>query len=385
MLLENVPGLLTSNGGRDFGVVLGTLAELGYGLAWRVLDSRYFGVPQRRRRVFIVGHIGGDDGPALRALCEGCEGGAAARECSWSATAAGPRDSAAADGQGKRYYIEDGENGTLKAGGAAGTPPRTDRLPLLVTPRQAATLSSGAHPNSAIPGRRQEDDYNLVVAPTLQARHRDGGGYGPEMPMVAHTLTGEGHDASEDGSGRGTPLVAVPVNLRGREEGNVPEVDPDGLASVRASSGGSSRTFVATSGEAAHALTAHHNRNQADNDTLVAAYAITPEYGQGSDLRADAVDQAGALDATAEARSSERGVRVASTSGVRRLTPRECERLQAFPDDWTLVDGLKCPDSRRYGAMGNAVTVNVAEWIGLGIVAEHARVGGKVGPSAAWG
>lgn len=51
------------------------------------------------------------------------------------------------------------------------------------------------------------------------------------------------------------------------------------------------------------------------------------------------------------------------SQGVRRLTPRECERLQGFPDDWTLVDGLKCPDSRRYAAMGNAVTVNVAEWI----------------------
>lgn len=59
--------------------------------------------------------------------------------------------------------------------------------------------------------------------------------------------------------------------------------------------------------------------------------------------------------------------------GVRRLTPRECERLQGFPDDWTLIDGIKCPDSRRYAAMGNAVTVNVAEWIGRRIVAVDAR------------
>lgn len=60
---------------------------------------------------------------------------------------------------------------------------------------------------------------------------------------------------------------------------------------------------------------------------------------------------------------------VTGTRSVRRLTPVECERLQGFPDDWTLVDGLKCPDSRRYAAMGNAVTVNVAEWIGQRIVA----------------
>lgn len=55
LLIENVPGLFSSEGGRDFGVVLETLADLGYGVAWRVLNSRYFGVPQRRERVFIVG------------------------------------------------------------------------------------------------------------------------------------------------------------------------------------------------------------------------------------------------------------------------------------------------------------------------------------------
>jgi DNA (cytosine-5)-methyltransferase 1 len=55
-VLENVPGLLSSNGGKDFGIVLGEMAKLGYNLGWRVLDAQYFGVPQRRRRVFIVGN-----------------------------------------------------------------------------------------------------------------------------------------------------------------------------------------------------------------------------------------------------------------------------------------------------------------------------------------
>jgi DNA (cytosine-5)-methyltransferase 1 len=53
-ILENVPGLLSSNGGTDFAVVLGTMADLGYSVAWRVLDAQYFGVPQRRKRVFIA-------------------------------------------------------------------------------------------------------------------------------------------------------------------------------------------------------------------------------------------------------------------------------------------------------------------------------------------
>lgn len=55
---ENVPGVLSSNGGRDFGTFLGMLAECGYGFAYRILDAQYFGVPQRRRRVFVVGYIG---------------------------------------------------------------------------------------------------------------------------------------------------------------------------------------------------------------------------------------------------------------------------------------------------------------------------------------
>lgn len=59
LLLENVPGLLSSNGGRDFAVVLAALGDAGYGVGWRVLDARWFGVPQRRRRVFLVGRLGG--------------------------------------------------------------------------------------------------------------------------------------------------------------------------------------------------------------------------------------------------------------------------------------------------------------------------------------
>ena len=63
-ILENVPGLLSSNKGADFGVVVGTMADLGYSVGWRVLDAQYFGVPQRRKRVFIVGRRSTSDGIA---------------------------------------------------------------------------------------------------------------------------------------------------------------------------------------------------------------------------------------------------------------------------------------------------------------------------------
>ena len=63
-ILENVPGLLSSNKGADFGVVIGTMADIGYSVGWRVLDAQYFGVPQRRKRVFIVGRRSSERGIA---------------------------------------------------------------------------------------------------------------------------------------------------------------------------------------------------------------------------------------------------------------------------------------------------------------------------------
>jgi DNA (cytosine-5)-methyltransferase 1 len=70
---ENVPGVLSSNGGRDFGSFLGAVAELGYGFAYRVLDAQYFrGTPQRRRRVFVVGHLGGWERPAKALFEQDC-------------------------------------------------------------------------------------------------------------------------------------------------------------------------------------------------------------------------------------------------------------------------------------------------------------------------
>jgi len=75
-ILENVPGLLSSNNGADMGTVITALAQRGYGLAYRVFDAQYFGVPQRRRRVFIVGSLGNNGGtPAeILAIAEGRSG-----------------------------------------------------------------------------------------------------------------------------------------------------------------------------------------------------------------------------------------------------------------------------------------------------------------------
>ena len=70
VIWENVPGVLSSSGGRDFGSFLGALGQLGYGFAYRVLDAQHFGVPQRRRRVFVVAHSSGDARRAAEVLFE---------------------------------------------------------------------------------------------------------------------------------------------------------------------------------------------------------------------------------------------------------------------------------------------------------------------------
>jgi len=102
-ILENVPGLLSSNNGRDMAVVIEALVERGYRIAWRVLDAQYFGVPQRRRRVFIVGCLG-DSGAApeeILAIAEGRAGylaqGGKTRKATAGATTKGTRISNGAD------------------------------------------------------------------------------------------------------------------------------------------------------------------------------------------------------------------------------------------------------------------------------------------------
>ena len=354
VVIENVPGLLNSHGGADFGVLLDTLADLGaLDIGWAVLDAQWFGVPQRRRRVFVVVDFGGRRAGEILALSEGLRGDSPPRR-----------------------EARQGVAGTLGGGaGERGWAPDTDRMTFVpFTPAGHADNRHGVG--------------------TLRA---DGGdvGNGSET-LVAHTLRADGFDASEDGTGRGTPLVpfrksrraqsaddhetwvedevANTLNtfdngdvrtteiiafqqnqrdevrdlgdvagalsaqpgmkqqsylafaMRGREEGNVPEVSGDVSPAIRGASGGSTHTHVAFT-----------NRGL--------------ESGASAErLRAGSH---GALPM------------VASQMAVRRLTPRECERLQGFPDDWTVPAGS---DSARYKALGNAVAVPVVERIGRQIV-----------------
>ncbi len=164
------------------------------------------------------------------------------------------------------------------------------------------------------------------------------------VPFVAsvlgrntHALTGEGCDASEDGTGRGTPIVAETLRVGGREQG-----------------AGSSH----------------------DNTPWVMAFQ---DRTRGTEVEHGDGTLAGSL--RAGDGGSSRSRKLIDGRGIpRRLTPRECERLQGLPDDWTAwgvdEDGerVDMADTPRYRMLGNAVSVPVAAWIGKRIADVQAEM-----------
>jgi len=119
-------------------------------------------------------------------------------------------------------------------------------------------------------------------------------------------------------------------------------------------------------------LTAEAGRTGKGDSAQCVAYTVHGEHstamtGNGDARVAFETQRARSLDSCGGYATNQGGNIVRSSWGVRRLTPTECERLQGFPDDWTLVDGTS--DSARYRQLGNAVAVPCAEWIGRRIVA----------------
>ena len=272
---ENVPGVLSSNGGRDFGSFLGALGELGYGWAYRVLDAQWCrthghprAVPQRRRRVFVVGCLG-DWTRAAQVLFE--------------------RESVQRDSSTRRATGQ-GAAGNAEGGVGAGIH------------ETVGALCADTHP----------------------------GAY-------------SGQDAY---TGR---LIPQPIGYRWQNNRDGLQQD-DAVAALRASSGNSG----------------FHEMNHP-----VVAVGFNWQngggYGNANDGLGITVEGTGPLQ-----RCNTPAVAQAMT--VRRLTPRECERLQGFPDDYTLIPWRKkqaedCPDGPRYKALGNSMAVNCMAWIGERIAA----------------
>lgn len=289
--IENVPGLLSSNEGRDMGIVLAGLADLGYGWAYRVLDAQWFGVAQRRRRVFIVGSLG--DGSAAEILFE-CESG----------------------------------SGDIAPGGKA-------RAFI------AGTIAPGAHP-----GGFNGNDADRGM-------------------LVTHSLTANGHDASEDGTGRGTPIVAAPRVARQAKGGFTDPVSDNiicttfngytGGADDNDAQGGHLVFDWQSGGDVRHNVSGRHTSAlQASQTPAVMALHYSHDFNQ------DRIYDPAGIAPAHNASDSNRARNMATSTGVRRLTPTECERLQGFPDGWTAGQS----DSARYRQLGNAVAVPVVKWLG---------------------
>lgn len=329
---ENVPGVLSSNGGRDFGSILGAMAELGYSFAWRVLDAQHFGVPQRRRRVFVVGHLG-----------------------NWRRVA-----------------------GVL--------------------------FESGCVSGDNAKGRKQKQD----VAGTLASRTTAGGGLGTDFDLsgglqVADCRNGSISDTCQtlQSHHSGSSLNTMPVVVGALQSGGT--VRGHGTSGVNNQAVAAGHIIpVASTGRLSHCLNAGSmGRQDYETETMVVAIqeravSENPENGpDGIGCRTDGkaytlesriVPQAVAfaqnqrdevrLLNVAGALAAEPGMKqqtyLSQSVGVRRLTPRECERLQGFPDDWTLVlhRGKPAANGPRYKAIGNSMAVPVMRWIGSRIL-EH--------------
>lgn len=283
--------MLKSHRGRDFAIILQGLVELGYGVAWRILDAQYFGVPQRRRRVFIVGSLG--DGSAAEILFE-CESG----------------------------------SGDIAPGGKA-------RAFI------AGTIAPGAHP-----GGFNGNDADRGM-------------------LVTHSLTANGHDASEDGTGRGTPIVAAPRVARQAKGGFTDPVSDNiicttfngytGGADDNDAQGGHLVFDWQSGGDVRHNVSGRHTSAlQASQTPAVMALHYSHDFNQ------DRIYDPAGIAPAHNASDSNRARNMATSTGVRRLTPTECERLQGFPDGWTAGQS----DSARYRQLGNAVAVPVVKWLG---------------------
>jgi len=181
LVLENVPGLFSSNQGRDFHRLLREMDELRYGVSWRTLDARYFGVPQRRRRVFIVASLESDRANQVLFECEGCGGHPTPGKSSWQETATGVDDGSGIAGALLARYHK-GVSSTIDNHLVVGAETNSDGM------RAPDGLARRVDNREVMEDQRRVGNFELYdfpkdsVAPTLSAlRAKDEMVYGPAL------------------------------------------------------------------------------------------------------------------------------------------------------------------------------------------------------------
>ena len=337
---ENVPGVLSSGGGRDFGSFLGAVAELGYGFAYRVLDAQFFGVAQRRRRVFVVGYLG-DWRPAAKVLFE--------RESLRGDSAPSREKGKAVAGRVTHGLGVSGE--CARALTAAHTV--TGRL----DPHEATFVSQAI-------AWDEEMNASIEQAGTL-LRGGAGGRHDGVMQPIANALTAS--RSSTQCPNEDTTLVMQPIALQDitpREKAqNGRGWNDDGTAYTV--------DTAATQGVLAPTLTASNDPSrspQSSEITAQVAAVVQAMAAVGTDCYNGAITgDVAATMGTPGSSINASGPTVMTGMQVRRLTPVECERLQGFHDNYTAIPWrgkAETPDGPRYKALGNSMAVPVMAWIG---------------------
>ena len=354
LVWENVPGVLSSNGGRDFGSILGGMGELGYGWAYRVLDAQYFGVAQRRRRVFVVGYLG-DWRRAAAVLFErhSLQGHSPPRREKGKGTARaaeeGPRASRNPSQSGSLSHWDEPEhphptlNQSHNAGGVGQSNQEIfSQRGAYLAPNVSHTLNAGGM------GRQDYESETIIafegdVARTLSARHdgspcADRGPNVVAVPQTAPTLTsnGDAHSGYRDEHG------LVPVGIFQDSEFGVAQYDSAGT--LRAGR-----------------IPEHQMVMQPQAVAEPIPYDFFQITAPINRQNRQPGDPCHTL-----ARDNASHATIQTSMQVRRLTPRECERLQGFPDDYTLIPhrNKAAADGPRYKALGNSMAVPVMRWIG---------------------
>ena len=430
---ENVSGAFTSERGEAYRQLLSEMDALGYGLAWRVLDAQFFGVAQRRERVFLVGSLG-----TMR-----CAEVLFERESlSWNHQSSRQKRQALTEEAQERVGEADHDSGCLNPGEtqsrrvypASGVYPtlstreksgqnqesvftqfgddvagtltsRYDSSPcvdrganVVVDERDKVFLCQTAQTGSNGKLVKQDDVMNTLdrtnstavaaldfnptdarlryanddVSQTLTARARTGGNQVPLVqvqplvfnPNAGITEKGGGFALSEDVTptlkNDHNPAVAFASNQRDE----VRELEVAGA--LAAQPGIKQQTYICRADGQANAMTsvdmAPTLTSHAKKDPPL-IYPAEDSIGEDALIQRD-------MSATLSTHNTQTlitGGREKRSLTVRRLTPRECERLQGFPDDYTDIpyrNKEHAPDGPRYKALGNSMAVPVMRWIG---------------------
>lgn len=345
----------------DFATLLQAFQECGYSVSWRILDSKHFGVPQRRRRVYVVGHLGTDWRPPFAVLFEqgslrgdfaqGKKKGKATAASADAGTKSGDIDGAERDAKGSLVpcWWDGGQtsqtlDAVLNKGQAL---PEKNRFPAVIHP---------AIQTQSIDVRNLETKPE--ISGTLQAK-KDGKSLNYINPVVypAAQIT-QKNNRSNPQKGDPCPTLhsdGVPHIVINDQGGDYISIEKESL----------SPTLRAESHNHLPIIVHDKKKSKVNNENI--AFKMQPK-------------QNGAT-------SSMAGRQI-----IRRLTPIECERLQAFPDNYTRIplkkvsdetfqksnskhrydriDGqywLMAADGPRYQAMGNSMTTTVIKWIGTRI------------------